>query len=72
MAEQKAGLGAAIAVLLAVLGLMTLVGVILLMMWFEPGIEHSPSQTLGFRSLPAASQFRPRQTIAQSIWEVQA
>lgn len=41
---EKAGTGAAIAVLLVVLGLMSLVGLILVMMWFQPGIEHSPSQ----------------------------
>lgn len=44
MATKHAGLGAALVVLLAVFGLMTLVGVILLMMWFQPDIEHSPAQ----------------------------
>lgn len=34
----------AVAVLLAVLGLIIFVGVILLMMWKQPGIDHSPSQ----------------------------
>ncbi len=40
---KHAGLGAAVAVLLAFSGLIVLVGVILLMMWLQPGIEHSPS-----------------------------
>lgn len=44
MATKQAGLGAALAVLLVVFGLITLVGVILLMMWFQPDIEHSPAQ----------------------------
>lgn len=43
MATEKAGMSAALVVLVFVLGLMTMVGVILLMMWFQPGIEHSPS-----------------------------
>lgn len=34
----------AVAVLLAMLGLIIFIGLILLMMWKQPGIEHSPSQ----------------------------
>jgi hypothetical protein len=44
METKDAGTGAAIVVLLAILGLIIIVGVILLMMWKQPGIEHSPSQ----------------------------
>jgi hypothetical protein len=44
MANKQAGMGAALVVLAVVFGLMTIVGVILLMMWFEPGIEHSPAE----------------------------
>ena len=44
MESKDVGIGAAVAVLLAVLGLIVFVGVILLMMWKQPGIEHSPSQ----------------------------
>jgi hypothetical protein len=44
METKDAGTGAAVAVLLAILGLIVMVGVILLMMWKQPGIEHSPSQ----------------------------
>lgn len=52
MATKHAGLGAALAVLMIVFGLITLVGVILLMMWFQPDIEHSPAQ------VGTASEFR--------------
>jgi hypothetical protein len=44
METKDAGTGAAIVVLLAILGLIVIVGVILLMMWKQPGIDHSPSQ----------------------------
>lgn len=41
---KSAGMMAAIWVLLSVLGLVVLVGVILVMMWFGGGIQHSPTQ----------------------------
>jgi hypothetical protein len=44
MANKQAGLAAALAVLVIVFGLIIIVGVILLMMWFQPDIEHSPAQ----------------------------
>lgn len=44
MEAKNAVTGAAIAVLLAILGLVIMIGLILLMMWKQPGIEHSPSQ----------------------------
>lgn len=44
MEAKDALTSAAVAVLLAVLGLLILVGVIWLMMSKQPGIEHSPSQ----------------------------
>lgn len=43
MAAKTAGLGAAIVVLMAAVGFMFMVGVILVMMWFQPGIARSPS-----------------------------
>jgi len=43
MATKRAGMGAAFVVLTLVFGLMAIIGVILLMMWFQPDIEHSPS-----------------------------
>lgn len=46
MATKQAGLGAALAVLVIVFGLIALVGVILLMMWFQPDIDHSPAQVV--------------------------
>lgn len=46
MADKTAGLGAAIAVLLLAAGLMFVVGVIVAMMWFQPGIARSPSSCL--------------------------
>ena len=57
METKHAGMGAALAVLLVVFGLMTLVGVILLMMLFQPGIDHSPAQVSmsEFRANPAAA-----------------
>jgi hypothetical protein len=48
MEAKDAGIGAAVAVLLAILGLIIMVGLILLMMWKQPGIEHSPSQQSSF------------------------
>ncbi len=57
MATKHAGLGAALAVLLAVFGLITLVGVILLMMLFQPDIEHSPSQ------IGSTNEFRVNQGV---------
>jgi hypothetical protein len=44
MAGKHAGQGAAILVLAAITGLTVLIGVILLMMWFQPGIQHHPSK----------------------------
>lgn len=41
---KSAGTLAAIWVILAITGLVVLIGVILLMMWFGPGIQHSPSE----------------------------
>lgn len=58
MASKQAGLGAALAVLVIVFGLMALVGVILLMMWFQPDIEHSPAQ------IERTSAFRANRVIA--------
>lgn len=58
METKQAGMGAALAVLLAVFGLITLVGVILLMMLFQPGIDHSPAQAGSmslFRAKPVAA-----------------
>ena len=59
MATKRAGMGAAFVVLALVLGLMMIIGVILLMMWFQPGIEHSPSEgsTLrGFHAMAIAQK----------------
>jgi len=44
MEAKDALTGTAVAVLMAVFGLIVIVGVILLMMWLQPGIAHSPSQ----------------------------
>lgn len=44
----------AVAVLLAVLGLIIFIGFILLMMWKQPGIDHSPSQEIS-RCIECAS-----------------
>lgn len=41
---KSAGIGAALAVLTLVFGLFMLVGLILWMMWMQPGIEHSPKE----------------------------
>lgn len=57
MAKHE-GLGAAIAVLLAISGLIVLVGVILLMMWMQPGIQHSPATHSGAERSPATMQSR--------------
>lgn len=57
MATKHAGMGAAFVALAVVLGLITIVGLILLMMWFQPGIEHSPSghgSLSGFRAMRVA------------------
>jgi hypothetical protein len=43
VAEQRAGTTAAILVLLAVGGLIVIIGVVLGMMWIHTGIPHSPS-----------------------------
>lgn len=60
MEAKDALTGAAVAVLLAVLGFIILVGVILVMMWMQPGIEHSPSE---------ASRLSAPQGITNSIPE---
>lgn len=44
MAIKHAGMGAAFVVLGFMLGLISIIGVILLMMWLQPDIEHSPSE----------------------------
>lgn len=44
MASKNVGVGAALAVLTAAFGLFILVGLILWMMWMQPGIEHSPNE----------------------------
>jgi hypothetical protein len=44
METKDPGTSAAVAVLIAILGLIITIGIILLMMWKQPGIEHSPSQ----------------------------
>jgi uncharacterized membrane protein len=41
---KSAGMTAAIWVLLTVMGLVVLIGVILVMMWFGGGIQHSPTR----------------------------
>jgi heme/copper-type cytochrome/quinol oxidase subunit 4 len=43
MAEQRAGMTAAILVLMAVFGLIVIIGVVLGLMWIHTGIQHSPS-----------------------------
>lgn len=58
MQAKDALTGVAVAVLLAMLGLIILVGVILLMMWKQPGIEHSPSQQ-SFLSVPEMTDLSP-------------
>lgn len=55
MEAKDATTGAAVVVLLAVLGLIILVGVILVMMFTQTGIEHSPSQA---RALSTPIAFR--------------
>lgn len=54
MEGKDAVTGAAIAVLLAILGVVLTVGIILLMMWKQPGIERSPSEQ-GCLSTPGAA-----------------
>lgn len=61
MEAKDAVTGAAIAVLLAILGLVIMIGLILLMMWKQPGIERSPSQ----------ANLRGTRTAAQSSLEMQ-
>jgi hypothetical protein len=56
METKDAGTGAAIVVLLAILGLIVIIGVILLMMWKQPGIEHSPSQQSSLCAPSTASE----------------
>jgi hypothetical protein len=56
METKDAGTGMAVAVLLVILGVIIMVGVILLMMWKQPGIERSPSQQSGLRVPGAASE----------------
>ncbi len=43
MAEERAGLTAAILVLMAVFGLIVIIVVVLGMMWIHTGIQHSPA-----------------------------
>lgn len=43
--SKSAGTMAAIWALLSVLGLVVLIGVILVMMWFGNGIQHSPRES---------------------------
>jgi len=54
MESKDAVTGAAIAALLAILGVILMVGIILLMMWKQPGIEHSPSQQSRLRATNTA------------------
>jgi flagellar biogenesis protein FliO len=56
---RKAGMGAAVAVLAVVVGLVLIIGVILLMMWLQPGIEHSPAQALQLVPRTLQSIVRP-------------
>lgn len=44
MESKEVLAGATVGVLLAVLGVIVMVGVILLMMWKQPGIARSPSE----------------------------
>ena len=50
---KSAGTMAAIWVLLTVMGMVVLVGVILVMMWFGTGIQHSPSESSRLRDAAA-------------------
>ncbi len=59
MQTKDAGIGAAVAVLLAILGLIITVGIILLMMWEQPGIPHSPSEQGSLPPPALASQVPP-------------
>jgi hypothetical protein len=56
METKDAGTGAAVAVLLVILGVIIMVGVILLMMWKQPGIARSPSQQSSLCLPSAASE----------------
>lgn len=66
METKDAGTGAAIAVLLAILGLIVIIGVILLMMWKQPGIEHSPSQQSRLHFSAMASQLTFKRSLPAS------
>jgi len=67
MAGKHAGQGAAILVLLAITGLTVLIGVILLMMRFQPGIEHHPSKRAGSSQIYAASLAGPSSLSQRTI-----
>jgi hypothetical protein len=57
MEAKDATTGAAVAALLAILGIIIMVGVILLMMWKQPSIDHSPSQQSRLCVPDAASEW---------------
>ena len=59
METKDATTGAAIVVLLAILGLVIMIGLILLMMWKQPGIERSPSQQSSLYAPDAVSELSP-------------
>ncbi len=59
MATKHAGIGAAFAVLTVVFGLFMLIGVILLMMWMQPGIAHSPKAQSRVELLHGSEAFSP-------------
>ncbi|HZP62459.1 MAG TPA: hypothetical protein VFB28_03510 [Terriglobales bacterium] len=52
-------MGAAVAVLAVVVGLVLIIGVILLMMLLQPGIQHSPAQALQLVPRTLQSIVRP-------------
>lgn len=66
METKDAGIGAAVAVLLAILGLIITVGIILLMMWEQPGIPHSPSQQGSLRLPGVFRNLRPMEVAASA------
>lgn len=68
METKDAVTGAAIAVLLAILGLVIIIGLILLMMWKQPGIEHSPSQASSL-SVPGTASLLDRES--QVVYKAQ-
>lgn len=68
METKDAGIGAAVAVLLAILGLIITVGIILLMMWEQPGIPHSPSQQGSLPASPAALRLPTQPQPAQGLF----